>query len=237
MSGSYGALNAKYNTIYALYLQLQQDISGGGIIPTLNQVLEAGASATNKTIQLNNAGGLEVNYSSTAIQIIDNVTPAITTLNNESLSSSNYSTGKSYAISPDVLTLSGSSGTNYTTMGDGLLSMTDLDGKYVGLSPTTLNFNGSQGNQNQVLTKDAITNAPVWADLPLSQIPDLSGVLNIGAIASKSIDMNNFDITNIKSLDISTAPVATPELNFTRTSIPIVVDGVTYYIGLYTSPP
>jgi hypothetical protein len=232
MSGSYGALNAKYNTIYALYLQLQQDISGGN---TLQEVLDAGNTANNKTIQLTSAGG-ETNYSSTAIQIIGNA-PATTTLNNESLSSSNVSTGKSYSISPDVLTLSGSSGTNYTSMGDGLLSMTDLDGKFVGLSPTLLNFNGNTGNQNQVLTKDAITNAPVWADLPLSQIPDLSGVLNIGAIASKSIDMNNFDITNIKSLDISTAPVATPELNFTRTSIPIVVDGVTYYIGLFTVPP
>ena len=65
----------------------------------------------------------------------------------------------------------------------------------------------------------------------------LAQVLTNGAIANKSINMNDYAIDNISAISISTPPIITSELNFTRTSIPIVVDGVTYYIGLFTAPP
>ena len=56
MSGSYGSLLSKYNTLYALYLQLQTDISGGGV---LQSVLDAGNTAIDVPIDLENSAGTE----------------------------------------------------------------------------------------------------------------------------------------------------------------------------------
>jgi len=197
MSGSYGALNQKYNTLYSLYLQLQSDISGGY---TLQEVLDAGNTATDKTIQLSSVGGIESNYSSTSLNFADFSNNAITTLNGDALTSFNSTTGRTYALNSESLIMGGLAGINYTTMSAGNLNMTAIDGSYVALSPFMLNFNGSQGSENQILIKDPINNSPIWADLPSSQIPDLSGVLNTGAIASKTIDMNGFDISGVSTI-------------------------------------
>ncbi len=198
MSGSYGALNQKYNTLYSLYLQLQEDISGASY--TLQEVLDAGNSANDKTIQLTNSGGIESNYSSTSLNFADVSNNAITTLNNTALTSFNASTGKTYALSSDSLIMGGTTGANYTTMSDGFLNMTTIDGSYVALTPFMLNFNGSQGSENQVLTKDAITNNPVWANLPVSEIPDLAEVLDAGAVADQAIDMSGNNINNVGNI-------------------------------------
>jgi hypothetical protein len=197
MSGSYGALNQKYNTLYSLYLQLQSDISGGY---TLQEVLDAGNTATDKTIQLLSDNGIESNYSSTSLNFADFSNNAITILNGDALTSFNATTGRTFALNSESLIMGGVAGANYTTMSAGNLNMTAVDGSYVALSPFMLNFNGSQGSENQVLTKDPINNSPIWADLPVSEIPDLSGVLNAGAIASKSIDMNGFDISGVSTI-------------------------------------
>ena len=140
MSGSYGSLNSKYNTLYALYLQLQEDISGGN---TLQEVLTAGNTANALPIILTGTGS-ESTYTSTGVSIFDN-------------------------------------------------------DRYTNINPSQINFTGVQGSIGQVITKDA-SNNPTWADLPVSEIPDLSGVLNAGAIASKSIDMNGFDISGVSTI-------------------------------------
>lgn len=223
MSGSYGALNQKYNTLYSLYLKLQQDISGGY---TLQEVLDAGNTANDKSIQLiSNDERFEGNYTSTEINYVDNLNPTnITTLTNGGLSftngtttiqntlngysSVNTSTGEVYSLASNGLIVAGASGQQNLFNGDvGFIQIQQPDTKYLSLSPNYININGNSGSEGQVLSKDITTNLPIWADLPVSSIPDLSGVLNAGAIASKSIDMNGFDISGVST--IITAPLGT----------------------------
>ena len=197
----YGLMNQKLNTLQSLVL------TSAVATPTLQEVLDAGATANDKTIQLTSAGGIESNHSSTSINFVDSSNNAITNLDNNALTSFNATTGRTYALNSESLIMGGVSGGNYTTMSAGQLNMTAVDGSYVALSPFILNFNGSQGSESQVLTKDPVTNSPVWLDLPVSSIPDLSGVLNAGAVASQSIDMNGFDISGVST--IITDPLGT----------------------------
>lgn len=103
--------------------------------------------------------------------------------------------------------------------------------------PNTLSINGSQGLATQILRKNATNTGIEWANPTVATTPTLADVLDTQNIASQSIDMDNHSVDNISSISISTAPISTPDLTFTRTSIPIVVDGVTYYLGLFTVPP
>ena len=216
MSGSYGSLNSKYNTLYALYLQLQSDISGASY--TLQEVLDAGNTANDIPIQLLSSDDrFEGNYTSTSLNFVDNLNPNTTTLNNGGLSftngtttiqnnlngysSVNTSTGEVYSLASNGLIVAGASGQQNLFNGDvGFIQIQQPDAKYLALSPNYININGSQGSEGQVLSKDITTNFPIWADLPVSEIPDLSGVLNAGAIASKSIDMNGFDISGVSTI-------------------------------------
>lgn len=111
--------------------------------PTLDEVLEAGNSGTDKTINLTSTGE-EIQLSANNITLIDtSVGGVFTTLNKSSLTSYNAVTGKNFTLNADNLLFN-----------DGTA--------FIQLAPTLLSFNGNQGTNNQVLTKDAITNAPVW---------------------------------------------------------------------------
>ena len=191
----YGLMNSKLNTIESLLLA--QPVA---VPDNLQAVLDEGNSANNVGIQLTSDGGIESNHSSTGINFVDASNNAITTLNNTALTSFNASTGKAYSISSDSLIMGGTTGINLTTMSDGFLNMTTIDGSYVALTPFMLNFNGSQGSESQVLTKNSVTNLPVWEDLPVSAIPDLEEVLNAGAIANQAIDMSGNNIDNVGNI-------------------------------------
>jgi hypothetical protein len=181
MSGSYGSLNSKYNTLYALYLQLQTDISGGY---TLQEVLDAGYTANDVPIHLITSTE-QTQLSANNLTLIDTTAGGVfTSLNKSSLTCFNAVTGKTFTLNGDNL-----------LMNDG--------SAYIQLAPTLLNFNGSQGTENQVLTKNA-SNNPEWADLPVSEIPDLAAVLNAGALASTTIDMDDFDLTNVANIITNT---------------------------------
>lgn len=99
-------------------------------------------------------------------------------------------------------------------------------------------LNGDYGTAGLVLSSGGNAGDLYWGSggSPGS-VGTLAEVLTNDNVANRDIDMADHSVLNINSLSISTAPVATPELDFTRTSIPIVVDGVTYYIGLFTAPP
>jgi hypothetical protein len=191
----YGLMNQKLNTLQSLVLTPTPTPT-----PTLQEVLDAGNTANDKTIQLTSAGGIESNHSSTGINFVDASNNAITNLNNTALTSFDATTGRTYALDSESLIMGGVAGANYTTMSNGQLNMTAIDGSYVALTPFMLNFNGSQGSESQVLTKDAITNLPTWADLPVSAIPDLGEVLNAGAIANQAIDMSGNNIDNVGNI-------------------------------------
>lgn len=101
-----------------------------------------------------------------------------------------------------------------------------------------ISLNGDYGTAGLVLSSGGSAGDIYWGSggSPGS-VGTLAEVLTNGAVANMAIDMNEHGLNNISALSISTPPIATPELTFTRTSIPIVVDGVTYYIGLFTTPP
>jgi hypothetical protein len=193
----YGLLNNKLNTLQSLVLT-----SGSGS-QDLQAVLAEGNTANDIGIKLTSSG-IESNHTSTGINFVDNINLAVTNLDKNSLTSFDSVTGKAYALSSDGFNMGGTTGTNLTTMSDGYLNMTTIDASYVGLSPFMLNFNGSQGSEGQVLTKDAVTNNPVWADLPVTEIPDLGTVLDAGAVANQAIDMSDNDITNIANIVTTT---------------------------------
>jgi hypothetical protein len=99
-------------------------------------------------------------------------------------------------------------------------------------------LNGDYGTAGLVLSSGGNAGDLYWGSggSPGS-VGTLAEVLTNDNVANRDIDMADHSVLNINSLSISTPPIATPELDFTRTSIPIVVDGVTYYIGLFTAPP
>lgn len=101
-----------------------------------------------------------------------------------------------------------------------------------------LALNSDYGTAGLVLTSGGAAGDLYWGSggSPGS-VGTLAEVLTNGAVANMAIDMNEYGLNNISALSISTPPVSTPVLDFTRTSIPIVIDGVTYYIGLFTVPP
>jgi len=149
--------------------------------------------------------GLESSFSTTGLYFADFGSSAVTNFNTTQLTSFNNSTGKYYALSSDSLIMHGTSGSNYTTLSDGSFNTTTIDGSYVALTPFMLNFNGSQGSEGQVLTKDIVTNNPVWTDLPVSEIPDLAAVLDAGATANQTVDMSSNVLSNVGGIH---APVA-----------------------------
>jgi hypothetical protein len=101
-----------------------------------------------------------------------------------------------------------------------------------------LALDGDYGTPGLVLTSGGNAGDLYWgSNTEPGSVGTLADVLTNGAVANMAIDMNLHALDNISALSISTPPVATPVLDFTRTSIPIVVDGVTYYIGLFTVPP
>lgn len=99
-------------------------------------------------------------------------------------------------------------------------------------------LNGDYGTTGLVLSSGGNAGDLYWGSGSTpGSVGTLAEVLTNDNVANRDIDMADHSVLNINSLSISTAPVATPELDFTRTSIPIVVDGVTYFIGLFTAPP
>jgi len=99
-------------------------------------------------------------------------------------------------------------------------------------------LDGDYGTPGLVLTSGGNNGDLYWgSNSEPGSVGTLADVLTNGAVANKAIDMNDFSLDNISALSISTPPIDTPLLDFTRTSIPIIVDGVTYYIGLFTTPP
>ena len=99
-------------------------------------------------------------------------------------------------------------------------------------------LNGDYGTAGLVLSSGGNAGDLYWGSggAPGS-VGTLAEVLTNDNVANRDIDMADHSLLNINSLSISTPPVATPDLDFTRTSLPIVIDGITYFIGLYTAPP
>ena len=106
------------------------------------------------------------------------------------------------------------------------------------VSGNRLALDGNYGTAGLVLTSGGDAGDLYWGT---NTIPGTTGtlaeVLTNDNVANRDIDMADYSLLNINSLTISTPPVSTPDLTFTRTSLPIVVDGVTYFIGLFTAPP
>ncbi len=100
----------------------------------------------------------------------------------------------------------------------------------------TLSLNGDVGDIGDVLVSGGADGTLVWGTGGGAVVGTLAEVMNNGATASKSLNMNNYDITNIASLSISTAPINTPILNSANLSLPIVINGITYYLPLFTIP-
>lgn len=87
-----------------------------------------------------------------------------------------------------------------------------------------LKLQGTTSTEGQVISADAGGN-PVWTDA--------TGGWN--GNATSILDMNNYDVIGIKSLTITTAPTAVPTLTGTALALPVIIDGTTYYLPLYST--
>jgi hypothetical protein len=142
MSGSYGVLNQKYNTL--LVKELNQSSGGGS--QNLEQVLAVGNSANNS-----------INLNDTSI------------INRAKITVANGSGGNTQINSSDIY-IGDNTGTNYSILSNTALeffpggqaiqatSDTNLD-----IGGSTISFSGLGGSSKQVLTQNADGNA-IWAD-------------------------------------------------------------------------
>ena len=247
MSGSYSQLNQKYNTLYALYLELQQEIIGlGGDLQT---VLDAGNTATDVPIILTSTNVGETSRTNTTdhngMVLYDSST------NNKAQILSAATTGvtdRTITVLPDKINM-GSSGVlqirykpnGIQTFSTNILDITTSNGMTLqGVTPTA----------GQVIQADSANN-PVWATPPASTTPTIDEVLTAGYDAGflSIINLNNIQIadgggapTNVElacngtSLSLSTASVVGTK-QFTGTYLPIYVDGEERFIQLFSDPP
>jgi hypothetical protein len=115
-------------------------------------------------------------------------------------------TSSNWGINPSGLNMVDVSG-NQNFIGGGNIQIQAPTGEYLGITAINgIDINGNTGSANQVLAKDPSNNM-TWQTLGTTTTPDLSAVLTAGAIASKSIDMNGFDISGVST--IITDPLGT----------------------------
>lgn len=75
---------------------------------------------------------------------------------------------------------------------------------------------------------------PIGATGATGPVGTLSEVLTNNNVANRDIDMDNNSLLNINSLSISTPPILTTLLTSTDYSVPIIINGNTYYLPLFT---
>lgn len=108
-------------------------------------------------------------------------------------------------------------------------------------SGNRLALDGDYGAVGSVLVSGGDNGNLVWGSGGGALVGTLGEVLNNGNIASKNLDMNGYMIENaileLDSLNIATDPVPSPILTSAGSVIPIILNGATYYIQLFSVPP
>ena len=89
-----------------------------------------------------------------------------------------------------------------------------------------------------MITSDA-SGKIYWGAGGGGSVGTLADVMNNGNIASKNLNMDNYTIenANLGQLSINIDPSTIPVIESTGTVIPIVLNGTTYYIQIFTVPP
>lgn len=91
-------------------------------------------------------------------------------------------------------------------------------------------IDGNYGAANELLKSGGTNDNIYW-----SPAENLSSILTNGNTANKNIDMNSFSIENISSVSINTTPIRVTPLTLTGLAFPITIDGIKYYLPLYTN--
>lgn len=108
-------------------------------------------------------------------------------------------------------------------------------------SGNRISLDGDYGSIGNVLVSGGDNGNLVWGSGGGALVGTLGEVLNNGNVASKNLDMNGYMIENavleLDSLNVATDPVPSPVLNSTGSVLPIVLNGTTYYLQLFSVPP
>ena len=100
-----------------------------------------------------------------------------------------------------------------------------------------LGLNGDYGSVGQVLLSGGATGSLAWGAGGSGSVGSLAEVLDVGAVANQAIDMDGNDLQNVGQLQFLADPETLPILSSTGTSLKIKMNGVDYYVQLFTVPP
>lgn len=106
-------------------------------------------------------------------------------------------------------------------------------------SGNRIGLDGNYGEIGNVLVSGGANGSVSWGSTTSGVT--LANVLDNGNVAQKNLNMNGFTIENVMlqldSLNLATNPVTKPYISSSGLVLPITLNGQTYYIQLFTSPP
>ena len=100
-----------------------------------------------------------------------------------------------------------------------------------------LGLNGDYGSVGQVLLSGGASGSLAWGSGGSGSVGSLAEVLDVGAVANQTIDMDGNDLQNVGELQFLADPETLPILSSTGTSLKIKMNNVDYYVQLFTVPP
>ena len=103
-------------------------------------------------------------------------------------------------------------------------------------SGNRLAIDGDYGLPNQLLTSGGPDAGIHWGTGSGGSVGTLADVLTNSNVANRPIDMAGYNLENIGELRMAADPVPLSELTSTRMAMPITMNGVVYYIPVFTSP-
>jgi hypothetical protein len=108
-------------------------------------------------------------------------------------------------------------------------------------SGNRISLDGDYGTAGQILSSGGDNGYIYWGTGGGGSVGTLGDVMTNGNIASKNLDMSGFTIENaviqLTELNVATDPTTLPLLESAGTVIPITLNGTTYYLQLFNSPP
>lgn len=100
-----------------------------------------------------------------------------------------------------------------------------------------LALNNDYGTAGLVLTSGGDDGNLYWgSNTEPGTTGTLADVLTNSNVANMAIDMNGFNLENIGEIQMNADPIPLSELTITRMAVPITMNGVVYYIPLYSNP-